>query len=75
MVQRLPSRSILCGLHWGGGTCLEGLHVKQVSDFGLTIPLLLQRRCKDMKKFMCVLRAEKPTVRKLLRLQHMREID
>lgn len=42
-------------------TYLEGLHVKQMSDFRLAIPLLFQRRSKDVEKFMGILRADKQT--------------
>lgn len=36
-------------------TCLKRLNVKQMSDFGLTILFLLQRRSEDMKKLVCIL--------------------
>lgn len=40
---------------------LKGVHIKQICDFGLTISLLFQRRCKDMKQLMCILRRDEPT--------------
>lgn len=40
---------------------LKGVHIKQICDFGLTISLLFQRRCKDMKQLMCILRRDEPS--------------
>lgn len=50
-----------CAVKGKSKTCLQRLHVKKVRDFGLTIPFLLQRRCKNMEEFMCILSKGKPT--------------
>lgn len=46
---------------------LKGVHIKQICDFGLTIALLFQRRCKDMKQLMCILRRDEPTQTTVMR--------